>query len=392
MLDINTTSNKIFTQNNKNVKVILSIVSLKILHAGNLVNHGYHLVKKLREEGVMIDLLLRKNPKQTEDPKFFDEELNEYPKWIKFFEMRGNWKWNVIKIMKEYDVVQASTEFPIFSLFAGKPYVAFATGSDIIELAHKNTIKGILLKWAYRRAKVVIFPGPYMFDFVKKLKLKNAIFIPFPWDYSKFFPIKNFVKDNQRFTIFHPTNHFWRQKRNDIFLKAFIKFASEHKNVELILIKRGPDFEKSLKVLEKKVSKHQITIIPCTIPQSDLNNFYNKADVVVDQFFVGTTGLIGQEAMASGKSLIQYADKELYEKFYSEPPPILDARNEEQVYHQLCSLYEDRDLNSRIGKKSREWIMKNHNIQKIIKKYVFVYKSINEGVEIQTIKDQLNLN
>ena len=389
---MNNTINKPFTQNNKNAKDVLSTMSFRILHVGNLVNHGYYLVKKLREQEVMIDLLMRKNPKQTEDPKFFDNEINDYPKWIKFFEMRGKWKWNVIKIMKKYDLIQASTEFPIFSLFSGKPYVAFATGSDIIELAHTNSLKGILLRWAYRRAKVVIFPGPYMFDYVKKLKLKNAIFIPLPWDYSKFFPIKNFVKENQRFTVFHPTNHFWRQKRNDILLNAFIKFAYKHKNVELILIKRGPDFEKSLKVLEKKVSKDQITIIPCTIPQSDLNNFYNNADVIVDQFFVGTTGLIGQEAMASGKSLIQYADKELYERFYSVPPPILDARDEEQVYHQLCSLYEDRDLNSRIGKKSREWMMKHHNIQKIIKKYVFVYKSINEGIDIQTIRDQLDLN
>jgi len=367
-------------------------VNLRILHVGNLVNHGYYLVKKLREEGLMIDLLLRDNPKETEDPKFLDKELEYYPKWISFFEMRGNWKWNVIKFMKKYDLIQASTEFPIFSLFSGKPYVAFATGSDIIELAHKNSLKGILLRWAYHKAKAVIFPGPYMFEYVKILKLKNAIFIPFPWDYTKFFPIKNIVKENQKFTIFHPTNHFWRQKRNDIFLKAFVKFAIKYKNIELILINRGPDFEKSLKFLNNKVSKNQITIIPSSIPQSELNNFYNKADVVVDQFFVGTTGLIGQEAMACGKPLIQYADKELYKKFYPEAPPILDARNEEQVFHHLCKLYEDHDLVSKVGNQSREWIIKNHDVKKIIKKYVFVYKSISEGIDIQTIKEQLNLN
>lgn len=365
-------------------------MSLRILVAGNLANHGYYFVKQLREHEINADLLTRKNPTQTEDPKSFDKELIDYPKWIRFFEMKGNWKWNVIKIMKEYDIVQSSTEFPIFSLFSGKSYVAFATGSDIIELAHKNTIKGILLRLAYKKAKVVIFPGPYMYDSVKKLKLKNSIFIPFPWDYSKFFPIKKNEVENQYFTIFHPTNHIWRQKRNDIFLKAFKKFASQHKNVKLILVKRGPDFEKSLEILDKEVSKDQIVVFQSTIPQSDLNNFYNKADVVVDQFNVGTTGLIGQEAMASGKPLIQYVDEELYKKFYQEAPPILDARNENQVYTRLCELYNDQNLGKKIGLQSRDWLIKHHNPKLLLKKYLFVYQAIKEGKNFQYISDQIN--
>ena len=363
----------------------------RILYVGNLVNHGYYLVKKLREEGILIDLLLRVNPKETEDPKFLEKDLVNYPEWIKFVDVKGNWKWNVIKFMKKYDLIQASTEFPIFSLFSGKPYIAFATGSDIIELAHKKSFKGILLRLSYHKAKVVIFPGPYMYDYVKMLKLKNAIFIPFPWDYTKFFPIKNIQKENQRFTIFHPTNHFWRQKKNDIFLNAFVRFANKYKNCELILINRGPDFEKSLKFLDNKVSKNQLTIISSSIPQSELNNFYNKADVVVDQFFVGTTGLIGQEAMACGKPLIQYADIELYKKFYRESPPILDARNEEQVFQQLCRLYEDPDLLLKIGNKSREWILKYHNPQIQIKKLIVVYESILKKIDIESIRKKILL-
>jgi len=96
--------------------------------------------------------------------------------------------------------------------------------------------------------------------------------------------------------------------------------------------------------------------------------------------------------MACGKPLIQYADKKLYEKFYSEPPPILNARNEEQVYDRLSSLYENHDLASNIGNQSRKWLLKHHNIQNLIKKYVYVHRAISEGTDTKDIINNLSKN
>jgi len=94
--------------------------------------------------------------------------------------------------------------------------------------------------------------------------------------------------------------------------------------------------------------------------------------------------------MACGKPLIQYSDKKLYEKFYSEPPPILDARNEEQVYDRLSSLYENHDLASNVGNQSREWLVKHHNIQNLIKKYAYIYRAISEGTDAKKIRNYLS--
>ena len=363
---------------------------MELLIAGNLANHGYNLAKLLRERRVSADLLIKKNPKETEDPRSADTKLNDYPDWIRFWDgNKPTWKFQVIRIMREYEVIHASTELPIFAQFSGRPFVAYTTGADIVKLAQENSLKGWLLRRAYRKAAVVIFPTPYLDKYVKKLEMKNAIFIPILPDYTKFTPDPTVLKDSVRFTIFHPTNHLWSYKKNDRFLRAFVKLAKERNDIHLIMINRGPDFDRSMEILNTPSTKGKFTVIDKTLEQNELLKFYNQADVVVDQFGVGSTGLIGQEVMACEKPLIQYIDKTLYETFYSEAPPIVNASNEEEIYVALSKLINDRELCKKIGKESREWLLKHHNHDKIIRKYIHVYTVVKDRMNFQKIKDTL---
>ncbi len=363
---------------------------MKLLIAGNLANYGYFLTKLLRKNNINVDLLARSDSGITEDPKFLDQNLTEYPEWIKFVDGRKkNWKFNIIQIMRKYELIQASTEFPIFSYVSRKPFISLATGADIAKLVNENSLKGKILKRAYHSSKAIIIPAPHMIKYVEKLKLKNWVFIPSLWDYEKFQNNTNTIK-NQKYTIFHPTNHIWYYKKNDRFLKAFVKLSNEVKNVQLIIINRGPDFEKSLKILEKPIKKKQIVILPQTIKQSELVEYYQKSDLVVDQFGVGSTGLIGQESMACGKPLIQYIDEKLYKKFYSEIPPIFNAQSEHEIYQQLSNLVNDPNLGKERGKKCQQWILKHHNHEKIILKYIHLYNAIHNNVKFNKIKEDLS--
>jgi len=370
--------------------LVIMSKDMKFLIAGNLANNGYNLARLLRKKGFLADLLTNKSSKKYDDPKAFDENLKEYPDWIKFWDnSKWNWKYEIIRMMRKYDLIQASTELPIFSLISAKPYVVFTTGSDIIELAHKNSIKGFFLREAYKKAKVLIFSGPYMYPSIVKLNLKKALFLPLLWDYEKFSPSEKKSDDETKFTIFHPTGHRWDQKRNDIFLRAFIRLANERNNVRLIMVKNGPDFQKSKKILEQKNLRGKLTIIPNPIPQKNMKFYYDQADVVVDQFVVGSTGLIGQEAMACEKPLIQFVNEELYQKFYPEVPPIMNASTEKQIYEKLVQLIEDRSLGRKLGKKSREWLLKYHDVEKIIKKYICVYHSVYNKMNFEKITEGL---
>lgn len=364
---------------------------MKMLVAGNLVNHGYFLTKLLRENNISAELLFRKKPEISEDPLEFDPDLKEYPNWIKMWDgSNKNWKWNVINIMRKYDLIQASTELPIFSMFSRKPYIVFATGSDIIELAHQNNLKGFLLRRAYKKAKLIIVPGLYMYPSVKKLKLKKTIFLPLLWDYNKY-KLENYsTKSNDEFTIFHPTRHDWQVKGNDKFLKAFTRFAKDRTNVKLITINHGKDFKRSINILKNRNIKEKVKIIPNRLGQNEMLQYYHQSNVIVDYFNLGSTGMIGQEAMACEKPLIQYVNNSLYEEFYKEIPPIENANSEDEVYQSLCKLYDDPKLCKKIGKDSRKWILKHHNPQRIIKKYIYLYDSILNKVKFEIIKEKIN--
>ena len=362
---------------------------MRVVLAGNLANHSYFLAKLLRNHKIDAELLLKKNPISTEDPMLLDKELKSYPKWIKFWGKK-NWKYQIVKLMRQYDVIHASTELPIFANFSMRPFIAQVTGADIAKLAREKSLKGILLNIAYKRAKIVIFPAPHYYKYVKKLKLKNAIFLPMLWDYEQFKPQIQKSQSSKTFLIFHPTNQNWGYKKNFIFLMAFKKLAKKYDNIHLITIDRGPDKNKMKKLLNESYLKTKITILPETLAQAELIDYYNKADVIVDQFGVGSSGLIGQEAMSCEKPLIQYLDKELYKKFYSEIPPILNSKTEEEVYSNIERLIKNPDLGIEIGKRSREWIIHHHNHEKIIKKYAYLYNSIISKVKFKEIQKTIN--
>src|SRR5690242_12802468 len=132
---------------------------MRVLVAGNLANTGYQIAKSLRGKGIDAELLIKKNDLPIHDPKSFDDIIS-YPTWIKFWDgTRKSWKFQIISTMKKYDIIHASTELPIFAMFSGNPYIAMATGDDIIELAQKKTVKGLLLKMAYKRARAVVYTG-----------------------------------------------------------------------------------------------------------------------------------------------------------------------------------------------------------------------------------------
>ena len=347
---------------------------MKILVAGNLVNWGYNFVKTLRENEIDAELLMQRFPKTSDDPKTF-EKLDEYPNWIKFWNnKKWTWKFEVIQIMKKYDLIHATTELPIFAMMSRKPYVAFPTGSDINELAFQKNLKGLLLNLAYKKAKKVILSGPVLVDSARKLKLKNTICMPSPW-------IKNSSKiemsNSIKFIIFYPSRHEWKVKGNNKFLHAYAKICNDTNNIKLILIKHGIDSEKSLKILKQKQCKNKIEIIEKTLDHKSLIKYYNNADLIVDAFpKTDALGLIGLETLSYGKPLMSHIKSEIYKKFYDEIPPIINCDTEEEIYFKLKELVKDKEKCKDIGEKSKKWFERNYNSQKIILKFKLLYESI----------------
>ena len=99
---------------------------------------------------------------------------------------------------------------------------------------------------------------------------------------------------------------------------------------------------------------------------------YSMADIIVDQLIVGSHGVFACEAMALGKPVICYILDELLPTYPSGFPVInANPNNVKKVLEELICSPETR---YEIGKKSRIYVEKVHDIKVVASKLLKIYK------------------
>jgi len=358
-----------------------------------MANVGYMISRQLRKDGIIVDLLMPKDPSPTSDPLLFDPSLKgNYPDWIIFYDRKKRlWKQDVIKIMrnKKYDLIHAHVELPIFAYLSRKSFIAQVLGSDIRELAFKKSLKGTLLRRAYRKAKVIFFYEPLDPSLLKKLKLKTGIHMPVMWDTS-FFKSMNVEKGDLegKFSIIHPANLDWRLKGNDILVKGFAQFVKPYPNSILLIVDRGVDSNKTKNLVDSLKINDKVQYIKGPLSYSELLNYYNRVDVVADQFTLDGIGTIGAEAFSCEKPLLTYCTEKTYGDLYPESPPAVNAHTPEEIFTQL-ELLQNEEIRNKVGKKGREWITKFRSPEIISKKIIEVYNMVLKGEKIEKIRESV---
>ena len=103
--------------------------------------------------------------------------------------------------------------------------------------------------------------------------------------------------------------------------------------------------------------------------------YYNIADIVLDQFVLGSWGTSTPEAMSCGKPVLMFYKKEFILRAFGEEPPILNSFSEEDIFSNLMKLAKDMDFRKEVGSKSRDWIIKTHSPKVVAKKHLEILQS-----------------
>ena len=153
----------------------------------------------------------------------------------------------------------------------------------------------------------------------------------------------------------------WEVKGTDIAIKALSRIKNE---VNGNVIAYGKDLGKTLK-LAKNLGIH-INILP-KVPHEKLNQYYWNSDVVIDQFKLGSLGMISLEAIACGSSVITYVSSEFpeYRDF-----PLKDLIDEEEIAEAVLNADE------MLWRKEYEYMVKNHNPRTITDIVIKIYNSL----------------
>jgi glycosyltransferase involved in cell wall biosynthesis len=112
------------------------------------------------------------------------------------------------------------------------------------------------------------------------------------------------------------------------------------------------------------------------ITHDELKMKYLECDIFVDQILGGWYGTAAIEAMAIGRPTVCFL-RESYFDFidYGESIPIINAQPS-NIYEVLKETLEERHHLPRLGEKSRIFVENVHDINKIIKRVIEIYKNL----------------
>ena len=112
------------------------------------------------------------------------------------------------------------------------------------------------------------------------------------------------------------------------------------------------------------------------LPKLRLIDAYRAADVVLDQFLIGTFGAVAPEAMACGTPVLMAFEPSLHEWCFPELPPIVDVREPEQIYRELRRLARDEEARAELGAAGRDWVERHHGWQLVVDRLLAAYEEV----------------
>ncbi|MGH2353224.1 MAG: hypothetical protein ACRDJN_16580, partial [Chloroflexota bacterium] len=311
----------------------------------------------------------------------------------------------------DFDLVQLYGLEAIKGVFLppDTPFVAFEH-STMRSLPFENTVQGRLLALAYRTADYCVITNPDVVGSARRLGLQRYRFIPHPLDETKYTPAAEpetplrteLRRQTGAEVIFLcPTRHEWSSafdsKRSDRVIRAFARYcrgegngssgpggsgagrgeAGERPRAALVLSRWGRDVRASEALIEQEGIADRV-VWRHPMHKLRLLDHYRAADVVLDQLneSVGTFGTVTAEALSCAKPVIMYFNPAVHEWCLPELPPIESALTEQEIEARLVALATDPARRERVGRASREWVLKWHGWQRCADDHLELYAEV----------------
>lgn len=330
---------------------------MKVFHG--LVNYGTQagmLAKGLRDIGIQAKSVVTSDPsrRMVDIDLRFDTNQNSviirhierlFIKFVSFF------KYNVFHFYFGKSLWWHNIDLPLYKLF-GKKVVMEYLGTDVdlwlglngVDWRGRPVNRVKLIRRVERQHRFVdkqLVCAPYYYPFVN-----NSIILPLALDLSTY--SYNEMPNNGVLTFLHcPTDRM--AKKTDYIEAALNKLKDE-----------------GYKFNYKCVTN---------VTHSQLKEEYKSADVVIDQLnpWYGTVSV---EAMAIGRPVVcGYYQHICYYDERFENLPIINA-NTHSIYMVLKDILDGKYDLEKIGRESRRFVMKVHDLKVVTQQLTGIYESI----------------
>jgi glycosyltransferase involved in cell wall biosynthesis len=378
-----------------------------------MAQDAYNVTKAMRARGIRADLLITSRERYAfsmplwEDGnlsrKAFGDPMNpnnetvnhyDMPDWIKIVRVRSDFKVlseadllaKLLFIFRRYNIIFAHVPGSMYAMLLRCNYVPYDAGlirylpflENRLPPYRQRTYVSIayeILKKSYENAPIILFTNPDTLRIFKEAKLRVR-FVPFaiPCDKYSPKPKKGLFKGHE-LVFFMPSRHHWKEKGTDRVINAFSRFAKRDPTSLLVMVDWGTNITESKELIRKlAIPSKNILFVP-PMPKKDLIDMYNEADVVLDQFTLGSWGTATPEAMACEKPVIMYYDAKVINECFGSLPPILNARTTDEIYQRMIEC-RDPEARRKVGVASRTWVKRTHDPSLVVDIHIATAKEV----------------
>lgn len=373
------------------VILILCMLPLKLLY---MLKRGLNYTNYHNEDIVEFDHRISELQKKFEKDQpdrscYFDKNY-----FIQFRLEYSLWK----RLFRYYDVIHTYGLDGIYPLMSNIKYIAFEHGT-IRNFPFQNDMLGICAYMSYKYADGVFITNADNIKAAERICINNFTFIPHPINEDVSIKIGEeniedlYQRYNTNFIAFHPPRQHWTEKRgddwqngveffqdwekgNDIFIKGFAKFVLEVNPKALaIFILWGKKIEESKRLInELGISQNIIWLKP--MHNYNMIKVIKSSDILVDQFTLGAFGSTMPKGLMCHKPAMMYLNESLHKWCLDKMPPILNVKNEMEVFYSLKTLYEDKVYVHKLQDDALLWYRKYHSNNFVYQKLLSMYNQI----------------
>lgn len=367
----------------------MNIAEITTYKEGGAYTHVVELVKKMNADIVIITGNTKKSGYQKEDSNLYYHIPLLKSIWEVFFINRPGSYQIVEELLKKRKVDVVHFHSPLFTILYGllkkKEFPLIMTSHYLLNVKLSNSasfiynsfIKRMTLYIARHVDKIICVNEDYIPIFEKwGVDPKKLVFIPNGVDIKKFSPGISKIKDkfkDRKIIIYFGRLHY--QKNVDLLIKSFKYVKEKIKNVNLIIIGSGTDFDK----LKKMSSNDEDIIMTGFLQDEDLIDYLRASDVVVFPSRGENASFTIMEAMSCELPVIS-SDVGNASKILGDGRGILiEKYNEEGIAEKCIQVLNDEKMAKKMGKDARKFVEENHSWDKISKKTEELYKSVIEA-------------
>lgn len=266
------------------------------------------------------------------------------------------------KIMKTkadiYHVNYLLQDCYIAAFLGKKPLIGHAHGSDL-RVGLRHSLWKRIVRYNLRHCDKVIVSTPDMLEMARQHR-EDAEYLPNPVDTQIFSPTP-LPSKKEKLEVLIASNSDWNVKGIDIAIKALSRIKDQ---IEVSIIRYGRDFHKTIGLARALGLK--LHILEKTAHEK-MREYYWSSNVVIDQFKLGSLGMISLEAIACGRPVITYVSSEYpqYKDF-----PLKDASKEEEIAKVI------READASLWQKEYAYLEKNHKPEIVIEKLLSLYNDV----------------